>query len=261
MQSQADSKKYREKVMIPITDNLDNFPAQKTPLVTYCLIGLILGIFIWELHLGTKQELTPMLLTWGLVPHRITIVTQDVLTSGNPAAIVAWFLVATSLIKAIFLHGSFAQVLGNLIFLWVFGRRVESCLGRGKFILFYLGIGIILGLGQILVDPQLDTPLVGANGAIAAIIGAYLITFPRAKIYTILPLGIVFIPLELPALFFGFWWFVQQMTYGIGLLAPNIQINSGLIAYWSHGLGMVFGAGIMKIINQKVKSNLGDKSI
>ncbi len=238
--------------MIPITDNLDSFPSQKTSLITYGLIGLILGIFIWELHLGTKQELASVLLTEGLVPRRLTIVTQDVLTSGNPAAIVAWVLVATSLIKAIFLHGSFAQVLGNLIFLWVFGRRVESCLGRGKFILLYLGTGIILGFGQVLVDTQLDTPLVGANGAIAAIIGAYLITFPRAKIYTILPLGIIFIPLELPALFFGFWWFIQQMTYGIGLLAPNIQTNSGLIAYWSHSLGMVFGAGIMKLWTKKL---------
>jgi len=237
--------------MIPITDDINNFPAPKTPLVTYCLIGLILGIFIWELHLGTKQELAPILLTWGLVPHRITIVTQDILTSGNPAAIVAWFLVAISLLKAMFLHSSFAQVLGNLIFLWVFGRRVESCLGKGKFLLFYVGMGIILGLVQILVDPLLDTPLVGANGAIAALIGAYLITFPSAKIYTILPLGIIFIPLELPALFFGFWWFIQQMAYGIGLLAPDMQINSGLIAYWSHGLGIAFGAGIMKIINQK----------
>ena len=240
--------------MIPITDNLDNlnnldYPyLQRMPLATYCLIGLILGMFAWELHLGTKQELEPILLTWGLVPLRLTTVTQDVLSSGNPAAIVAWFLVASSLVKAMFLHSSFAQVVGNIIFLWVFGRRIESLLGKGKFLLFYLGMGIITGLGQILIAPQLESPLVGANGAIAATIGAYLITFPHAKIDTILPLGVVFIPLQLPALFFSFWWFMQQMTYGIGLIVPNIQVNNGSAAYWSHGLGMIVGAIVIKLI-------------
>lgn len=231
--------------MIPIADNLDNLHPPKTPLVTYFLIGLILGIFIWELHLGTRQELDSILLTWGLVPRRLTIITQDFLTSRNPAAIVAWFLVASSLLKAMFLHSSFAQVLGNVIFLWVFGQRVESRLGRQNFLLFYLTTGISLGLLQIIIDPQLNTPLMGANGAIAATLGAYLVAFPRAKIDTILPLGIVFIPLELPALFFGFWWFIQQIAYGIGQLAPNSQVNIGLLAYWSHGLGIVLGAVIM----------------
>jgi membrane associated rhomboid family serine protease len=243
--------------MIPITDNLDNldYPyPQRNPLATYFLIGLILGMFAWELHLATKQELAPILSTWGLVPLRLTTVTQDFFKSGNPAAIVAWFLVASSLIKAMFLHSSFGQVLGNVIFLLVFGRRVESRLGKGKFLLFYLGMGITIGLVQILVAPQLDTPLVGANGAIAAMIGAYLITFPQAQIDTILPLGIVFIPLQLPALFFGFWWFIQQMTYGIGQLAPNSQVNSGFTAYWSHGLGIIVGAIIMKLmIRNKVE--------
>ena len=245
--------------MIPIADNLDNsdYPyPQKIPVATYFLIGLILGMFAWELHLGTKQELEPILSTWGLVPLRLTTVTQDILKTGNPAAIVAWFLVASSLIKAMFLHSSFAQVLGNMIFLGVFGRRIESLLGKGKFLLFYFGMGIIIGLVQILIAPQLDTPLVGANGAIAAMIGAYLITFPRAKIDTILPLGVVFIPLQLPALFFGFWWFVQQITYGIGQLAPNSQVNSGLTAYWSHGLGIIVGAIAMKLImRNKVLQN------
>ncbi len=237
--------------MIPIADNLDNFDypyPRRIPLATYFLIGLILGMFAWELHLSAKQELVPILSTWGLVPLRLTTVTQDFLNSGNPAAIVAWFLVASSLIKGMFLHSSFAQVLGNIIFLGVFGRRVESRLGKGKFLLFYLGMGMMIGFVQILVAPQLDTPLVGANGAIAAIIGAYLISFPHAKIDTILPLGIVFIPLQLPALFFGFWWFMQQMTYGIGQLAPNSQVNSGLAAYWSHGLGIIVGAIVIKLI-------------
>jgi membrane associated rhomboid family serine protease len=225
--------------MIPLIDNL---PSPPPPIVTYGLIGLILGVFAWEVHQSTLGH--PVLLTWGLVPARLVTTTKDAL-SNNPAAWVAWLLTASGLLKAIFLHGSYAQVLGNLIFLWVFGRRVEAIWGGGKFLSFYLGIGVFLGLVQILLSPQVNTSLLGANGAIAALIGAYLVAFPTAKIATILPLGIVFIPLELPALFFGFWWFIQQTTYSIGQLSNDISMSPTLLTFGYQGLGLILGAGVM----------------
>lgn len=227
--------------MIPLTDNL---PPPPRPFVTYGLLGFILGLFAWQVHLSAIGQLETVLLGWGLIPSRLAAVTSQVMGGNNPAAWVAWVLVASSLVTGMFLHSSFAQILGNGIFLWVFGRRLESYWGSGKFLLFFVGMGILTGLLQVLIDPQLETPLVGTNGSIAAIIGAYLVAFPRTKIATILPLGFVFIPLELPALFFGFWWFVQQLAYGIGQLSA-ISVNQGLLAYWSHGLAMVWGAIIM----------------
>ncbi len=224
--------------MIPLTDNL---PPPPRPLVTYGLLGLIIGLFAWQVHLSAIEQLEPILLGRGLIPSRLAVVTSQVVDGNNPAAWVAWLLVASSLVTGMLLHSSFAQILGNGIFLWVFGRRLEAYWGSGKFLLFFVGMGILTGLGQVLIDPQLETPLVGTNGSIAAIIGAYLVAFPRAKIHTILPLGFIFIPLELPALFFGFWWFVQQLAYGIGQLSA-ISVNQGLLAYWSHGFAMVWGA-------------------
>ena len=226
--------------MIPLIDNL---PSPPPPVVTYGLIGLILGVFAWEVHQSTLGQ--PVLLTWGLVPARLVTTTQDALSGSNPAAWAAWVLNASGLVKAIFLHGSYAQLLGNGIFLWVFGRRVEAIWGGIKFLGFYLGIGTFLGLVQVLLSPQVNISLMGANGAIAALIGAYLAAFPTAKIATILPLGIVFIPLEVPALFFGFWWFIQQATYGIGQLSPDISMNPTLLTFGYQGLGLILGAGVM----------------
>jgi len=142
----------------------------------------------------------------------------------------------------IFLHSSFSQILGNLIFLWVFGKSIEDILGHGRFLVFYLLSGILTGVVQILAEPTLTMPLIGANGAIAGVLGAYLLSFPKAKIDTIL---LLLYPIELPALFYLFWWFVQQMFYGIGSLNIAGGVNPASIAYWAHGVGLVmvqFGA-------------------
>ena len=147
-----------------------------------------------------------------------------------------------SLIGGIFLHGSFAQILGNMLFLWVFGRRVEEILGHGKFLLFYIICGVSVGLVQIFAEPSLNVPLVGANGAMAGVLGGYFLRFPRAKIETILPLIVVFMPVELPVVFYLFWWFIQQWFYGIGSLTVEGGVNTGGVGYWVHGVGLIFGA-------------------
>ena len=179
--------------------------------------------------------------SWGVIPARISTVAVDV-TTRNPAAWIALLIVTSSLLRGMFLHSSFSQILGNLIFLWVFGKSLEQVLGHKRFLVFYLLCGILTGIVQVLAEPTRSAPLIGANGAITGVIGAYLLTFPKAKIDTILPLVIIFIPIELPALFYLFWWFVQQASYGIGSLNVPSGTNQASIAYWAHGVGLVIGA-------------------
>lgn len=177
----------------------------------------------------------------------MSTVAVDALTDSNPAAWIALLIVTSSLLRGMFLHSSFSQILGNLLFLWVFGKSVEQVLGHKRFLMFYLLCGVLTGVVQILAEPRLAAPLIGANGAIAGVMGAYLLMFPKARIDTILPLVIIFIPIELPALFYLFWWFVQQAAYGIGSLSVPGGTNQSSIAYWVHGFGLVIGAFLIRL--------------
>jgi membrane associated rhomboid family serine protease len=233
--------------MIPISDNI---PSSSKPIGNYLLIGINMALFLWELKLEIAGELGDLVNSWGVVPARITAVMADAIASGNPAAWIALLMLSSSLLLGIFLHSSFSQILGNLIFLWVFGKSVEDILGHGRFLVFYLLSGILTGVVQILAEPTLTMPLIGANGAIAGVLGAYLLSFPKAKIDTILPLVIILIPIELPALFYLFWWFVQQMFYGIGSLNIAGGVNPTSIAYWAHGVGLVIGAVLVRLCHR-----------
>ena len=231
--------------MIPIGDNI---PSRSKPIGNYLVIGINIVLFLWELKLEVAGELGDLVNRWGVVPARISAVMADALASGNPAAWIALLMLSSSLLLGMFIHGSFAHILGNLLLLWVFGKSVEDVLGHGRFVVFYLICGVLTGVVQIIVDPTLTVPLIGANGAIAGVLGAYILSFPKAKIDTILPLVIVFIPIELPALFYLFWWFVQQVFYSIGSLNIPTTVNPPSIAYWAHGVGLLIGAVLMRLV-------------
>ncbi|HIK10688.1 MAG TPA: rhomboid family intramembrane serine protease [Oscillatoriaceae cyanobacterium M33_DOE_052] len=234
--------------MIPISDNI---PSGRLPLVNYAIMGMNVAIFLAELRLEITGNLGNFLQTWGIVPARIHSVITDAITTGNPAAAVAAIVFGTGpLVVAMFLHGSFSQILGNTLFLWVFGKQVEMILGRWRYLLFYLVCGILTGVAQVLVDPTLAVPLVGAQGAVAGVLGAYLLNFPKAKIESILPLVVAFIPVEMPAFFYLLWWFVQQIFYGIGQLEIGGAINPFSMAYWTQVLGMIVGAGLVTLLVQ-----------
>ena len=225
--------------MVPIGDNVEGYGR---PVVVLVLIGLTVAVFLGELQLELAGDLTEFLHNWGVVPGKLARVALDAIYQHNPAAVIVLILMALRcLLGGIFLHGSFGQVLGNMLFLWVFGKRVEEVLGQGKFLLFYVFCGVSVGLVQVLVEPSLNVPLVGANGAVAGVLGAYLVRFPLAKIETILPLVVVFVPVEVPALFYGVWWFVQQWFYGVGSLAVEGGVNAFGVGYWVHGVGLIFG--------------------
>jgi membrane associated rhomboid family serine protease len=235
--------------MIPISDNIIS---RRKPRVIYWLIGINLALFFWELKLENSGELGSFVNSWGVIPTLFNSALANLL-SGNPAAgiIVLWR--STSLLLGMFLNGSFSQILGNLIFLWVFGKNVENILGHKLFLGFYLFSGIFTGFFQIITEPSSGVPFIGANGAIASILGAYLFMFPKAKIDTILPVLIIFIPVELPALVHVCWWFVQQLFYGIGSLNTSGSINPSSIGYGAQVAGLLMGAALMRLVRQFLK--------
>ncbi|NMG20032.1 rhomboid family intramembrane serine protease [Brasilonema bromeliae] len=234
--------------MIPISDRIFFFKRRK-PIIIYCLIGINIGLFLWELTLELGGTLGNFVNSWGVVPAQISAAFANAL-AGNPAAWIVVLKGLTSLLVGMFLHGSFSQILGNLIFLWVFGKTIESILGYGRFLVFYLVSGILTGFIQILAEPSLTVPLIGANGAITAILGAYVFKFAKAKIDTILPLLIVFIPIQVPAYFYLFWWFVQQISYGIGSLNIPGGVNPVSVGYLAQFSGLFIGVAFIKLLQR-----------
>ncbi|BAY10345.1 rhomboid family intramembrane serine protease [Calothrix sp. NIES-2098] len=228
--------------MIPISDNI---PTRQRPIINYWLIGINIAIFLGEIQLELADKLAAFIYSWGIIPAQITGAITHAFV--NPAAwiVVCWRLISLPL--AMFLHSSFSQILGNLLFLWVFGKSVENILGHKRYLGFYLSAGVATDLIQILAQPNLTVPLIGANGAIASILGAYIIKFPKAKIDSILPLILIYIPVQLPAFVYLFWWFIQQFFYSIGSLnIPPVGVNHFSIAYWTQAAGLVIGALFMR---------------
>jgi membrane associated rhomboid family serine protease len=143
-----------------------------------------------------------------------------------------------------FLHGGFLHIAGNMLFLWIFGNNIEDRLGHVKYLIFYLACGALAALTQWFFSQDSPIPSLGASGAIAGVMGAYILRFPRAEVLTLIPLGFFITTVRLPAIFFLGFWFVQQAFYGIAeLQAPsNIGMEGGGVAYWAHAGGFVFGA-------------------
>jgi membrane associated rhomboid family serine protease len=221
--------------MFPIGD--DN-PTRTTPYVTYGLIAVNVLIFLYEISLP-ERGLNQFLGTWAVVPLQFTRELQGAPAAALPLRIPEW----TTFITSQFLHGGFMHLGGNMLFLWIFGNNVEDKLGPVKFLAFYLGCGILAGLTQWFFSANSAVPSLGASGAIAGVMGAYIIRFPKAPVRTIIPPFFMF-PFALPAFLYLGIWFVQQALYSIATLsAPtNVGMESGGIAYWAHAGGFVFGA-------------------
>ncbi|MEA5462327.1 rhomboid family intramembrane serine protease [Leptothoe sp. PORK10 BA2] len=218
--------------MVPLNDNN---PTRTRPYVVFVLIALNLAIFLYELSLQGMGEdaLNQFFQVWAIVPAELT----DSFGGRALNPIGEWF----TLISSQFLHGGFAHLGGNMLYLWVFGNNIEDQLGHRRFIVFYLACGALAGLAQWIFAPSSAVPTLGASGAIAGIMGAYIIRFPKAQILTLLPLFIIFTTIRVPAIFFLGWWFVQQAFYGFASLGANADMGAGGVAYWAHAGGFVFG--------------------
>lgn len=219
--------------MVPLKD--EN-PVKITPYVTYVLIALNILVFIFELSLN-PQELEVFWHYFAIVPLELTINLGGVATQ-QPVPEIA------TLFTSQFLHASFAHVGFNMLYLWIFGNNIEEELGSTKYLLFYLACGVLAGLTQWFFSTTSSVPSLGASGAIAGVMGAYILKFPQAKIVTVLPLGIFFPLFRIPAIYFlGFWFLEQAFNSLASLEVPaNVGMESGGVAYWAHAGGFVFGA-------------------
>lgn len=219
--------------MFPISDHN---PTRITPYVTYALIGANIFIFLYQLRL-TSPQLEQFFQLYAVVPKELTASFGGIpVNQAVPEPL--------TLVTSQFLHGGFLHILGNMLFLWIFGNNIEDKLGHIKYVIFYITCGSLAALAQWFFSMQSGIPSLGASGAIAGVMGAYILRFPQAKIRTLVFLGPFIVFPDIPAIFFLGIWFLQQALYGIASLnvPSNIGMESGGVAYWAHAGGFVFGA-------------------
>ena len=225
--------------MFPLKDNI---PTLRFPVVTVAFIVInVLAYFLWQkaglsLSDPSSTEYVCHLYDYAEIPYEVTHPGEQIAAQGCPPPIApTWLTVFT----AMFMHGSLLHLGGNMLFLWIFGNNVEDSMGPLKFIAFYLLGGIAAGAGQLIIDPNSTVPNLGASGAIAGVLGGYLILFPGARVITVIFIIFFFTILELPALVILGFWFLQQVLFGyFDLSGPD---DGGGIAYWAHIGGFLWG--------------------
>lgn len=217
--------------MIPLRDCIR---PKKYPYVNTSLIIITLGIYFWELTFS-QADFIQLINTYAVVPHRFI---QNFFFSTTTTSI--WIPFITS----IFLHGGWLHVLGNMLYLWVFGDNVEDRLGHWRYLILYLGAGVIGSLLQIFINPTSEIPIIGASGAIAGVLGAYMISFPRARIETLVILIIFITIIRIPAVVFIFFWFALQLLNGLASLPGGIE----QIAWWAHIGGFMGGIVLLQLL-------------
>jgi membrane associated rhomboid family serine protease len=203
----------------------DDNPIRRTPVVTYALIGMCIGAFLWQL--GQNENVVAY--RYGMVPAVLFGYAE---LPPAVAAIPPWATVFTSM----FLHGGWLHLGGNLLFLWIFGNNVEDLLGRGRYLLLYLGSGVAAAMSQALADKLSEMPMIGASGAIAGVLGAYLVTYPRANVHTFVWIIIFFWIVTVPAWILLGFWFAGQLLSGI-----ESGVHSPGVAFWAHVGGFIAG--------------------
>ena len=205
----------------------DDNPRILVPYVTYVIISINVLVFVFQLNMGMVSSAAEreFIYRFGFIPANFSIIT-----------------VFTSM----FLHGGISHIMGNMWFLWVFGDNVEGILGHVKFAVFYIICGLAATMSQLFVDPSSTIPMVGASGAIAGVLGMYMIRFPHARVHVFAFIIIFFTTFRIPAMFVLGFWFFNQLTNGLGSLGFD---TTGGVAWFAHIGGFISGV----ILNQAFK--------
>jgi membrane associated rhomboid family serine protease len=239
--------------MIPLRDYR---PTRSFPFVTVMLIALNVAAFLQDrlsghyrlVYLHTAQGIVQAREFVGGLTSHFSLVPNDLV--AHP--LLAWPTILTSM----FLHGNWLHIGSNMLFLWVFGDNIEDSLGRLRFIVFYFLCGLAAAIVQILSDPASTIPMVGASGAVAGVLGAYLLLFPHNRVLTLIPLFIFFTTVELPAyLIIGYWALLQFLN--AYLLKGGGMLRGGGVAYFAHIGGFVAGMALIMLMTDRSSRRSG----
>ena len=219
--------------MIPLHD--DN-PTQINPIVTIALIVACSLVFLYQASLPEPVG-EEFVFHYGAIPAAIF---------GHEKAlpdIAVGFPASLALLTSMFLHGGWMHLIGNMLYLWIFGNNIEDVMGHVKFVIFYVVCGLIAAMSHALTDPASGIPMVGASGAISGVLGAYLLLFPRAQVFVVIPLGIFIRTMYVPAGFvLGFWFVLQLLSGGMSL-----GQGGGGVAFFAHVGGFVAGMALIGV--------------
>ena len=230
--------------MIPIRDDTPRF---STPYVTYFIIALNAVVFLFELSVGSQghRELDSLVYQFGVVPRHFQLAL-----AGSPRYDLAGQ--SLTILTSMFLHGGWLHIIGNMWFLWIFGDNIEDRLGHFLYLVFYLVGGIAASVAHILLNANSNVPTVGASGAIAGVMGAYLVLYPKARVLTLVPLIVFFTFWWLPAWIFLGYWFLLQFLSGTATSIAQTSSQAGGVAFWAHVGGFIAGVVLIKILPERI---------
>jgi len=224
----------------------DENRTQRPAVVTICLIAACVLTWVVVQGAGAVEPLVTSVCNYGLIPGELT----GTLPPGARFQMGEGFVCLTdpgrqtqNVITSMFLHGSWMHLLGNMWFLWLFGNNVEDAMTRSRFLAFYLLCGLAAAGLQVFAQPNSEIPMVGASGAISGVMGAYLVLFPRVRVFTLVPLGFFITSMALPAWVMLIYWMVLQFLGGFS----SIGAEGGGVAFWAHVGGFVAGVVLVKV--------------
>lgn len=224
----------------------DDNPTELTPVVTVAIIAANVLAWLFLQGMGSPEALVRSVCDLGLVPGELLRTAKP--GSGIELAPGLMCLVDvqphySTLVTSMFMHGGWLHLIGNMVFLWVFGNNIEDVMGHGRFVVFYLVCGLAAAGGQMLISPNSIVPMVGASGAISGVLGAYLLLYPRVRVHSLLFLGVFVTTIALPAYVMLGYWIVLQLLGGVASLS-GIE-NSGT-AFFAHIGGFVVGLVLIR---------------
>jgi membrane associated rhomboid family serine protease len=222
--------------MLPLKDTIRSYTF---PLINWILIGLNAIVFLFEISLS-PGELDQLVLRYGVIAERFNF--------SDPASLLADPSALITLFTHLFLHGGWFHFLSNMWILYIFGDNVEDRMGSGRYLAFYLLSGLAAAFTQILFTPGSAIPAIGASGAIAGVLGAYLLMFPRSRVITFIPIFLLPWFVDIPAVFYLGIWFISQLFSGITALG---SVDAGGVAWWAHIGGFVFGMIAYRLFTQR----------
>lgn len=222
--------------MLPLRDE---YPSQRTPIINYLLIAANVAVFIWQFLVSSRDP---------RLAYQYALVPADFLKGIT-------LLNISHIFTSMFMHGGIAHIGGNMLYLWIFGDNIEDALGHFRYLIFYLMGGLIASVAHIVSNLHSTIPTVGASGAIAAVLGAYIVLFPRARILTLIILGFFIRLTMVPAIIVLGLWFILQLFQGVLTLG---MADMGGVAFWAHIGGFVFGMLMVKLFAVRPSSRRVD---